>query len=65
LEDDMPEPFPTAPSVERLAFLSDRVLKIADIDPALTGSERTALLMAAELIAVVREKRLARLAEAN
>jgi hypothetical protein len=55
LEDDVPDRFQTTHSLERLAFLSDRVLKIADIDPALTGSERVSLIRAAQLIAVVRE----------
>jgi hypothetical protein len=65
LEDDVPDQFPTTPSLERLAFLSDRVFKIADIDPALTGSERASLVMAGQLIAVVREKKLERVAAAN
>jgi hypothetical protein len=57
--------FPTPIGVERLAFLSERVLKIADLDSALTGSERASLVMAAQLIALVREGRLERMAAAN
>jgi hypothetical protein len=49
--------------VERLAFLSERVLKIADVD--LSGCERASLIMAAHLIAVVREGKLERVAAAN
>jgi hypothetical protein len=51
--------------LERLAFLSERVLKVADVDPALSGSERASLMMAAQLIGSVRERRLERLAAAN
>jgi hypothetical protein len=61
----LPDQFPTPKSVERLAFLSERVLKIADVDPGLSGSERASLMMAAQLIAVVREGKLGRLAAAN
>jgi hypothetical protein len=65
MEADLTDQFPTPTGVERLAFLSERVLKIADVDPGLTGSERTSLVMAGQLIAVVREKKLERLAAAN
>jgi hypothetical protein len=65
MEANLPDQFPTPKSVERLAFLSERVLKIADVDPGLSGSERASLMMAAQLIAVVREGRLGRLAAAN
>jgi hypothetical protein len=40
-------------------------LKIADVDPALSGSERASLIMAAQLIAQVAEGKLSRVAAAN
>jgi hypothetical protein len=61
----LPEQFPTPQRIEQLAFLSDRVTKIASIDPALSASERTSLLLAAQMINQVREGKLSRLAAAN
>jgi hypothetical protein len=46
-------------------LLSDRVSKVAELDPALSSSERASLLLAAQLIAVVREATLERLAATN
>jgi hypothetical protein len=65
MEAPLSDQFPTPIGVERLALLSERVLKIADIDPSLSGSERASLIMAAQLIAVVREGRLERVATTN
>jgi len=48
-----------------LAFLSDRVTKIATTDPALSPSERASLMLAAQMITQVRESKLSRLAAAN
>jgi hypothetical protein len=61
----LPEQFPTPLRIEQLAFLSDRVTKIATTDPALSPSERASLMLAAQMITQVRESKLSRLAAAN
>jgi hypothetical protein len=61
----VPDQFPTPLRLEQSAFLSDRVTKIASIDPALSASERTSLLLAAQMINQVRASKLSRLAAAN
>jgi hypothetical protein len=65
MEAPLSDQLPTPTGVERLAFLSERVLKMADVDPSLSGSERASLRMAAQLIAVVRKGRLERVAATN
>ena len=57
--------FPTPRGVERLGFLSDRVSRVAELDPTLSSSERASLLLAAQLIAAVRQGALERLAATN
>jgi hypothetical protein len=57
--------YPMPPVVERLAYLGERVTKVAHDDPALASSERVSLILAAEMIARVHDQQVAKAASLN